>query len=290
MKKLLALSGGGMRGLPEAALLADIERRTSKPIASLFDHISGTSIGGIVAALLAAGMSASEAVSFFTEDGPKIFSKHWWRTFGLFCPRYPAKAVEDVLRNRFGDLKLKDCKTNLLVTSLDLVSQEPYFFKSYEPTPNYFLWQVGRATSAAQTYFPGFRLEGKILWDGGNVANNPAVCAVADATNLWPGERLKVMSLGCGAAKANINPKSLINAGILRAGLASVALLFETGAEDTDYQLEQALGDDYMSLQPKFARDVALDDASPQGLAWLNEAAMRFVTDNGVEVYNFLKT
>jgi patatin-like phospholipase/acyl hydrolase len=185
---------------------------------------------------------------------------------------------------------LKDCKTNLLVTSLDLISQEPYFFKSYDDTPNYFLWQVGRATSAAQTYFPGFELDGSILWDGGNCANNPAAYAVADAVKLWKGERLKVLSLGCGAAKANINPLRLINAGIVRAGLASVGLLFETGAEDTDYQLEQALGDDYMSLQPKFARNVALDDASEEGLSWLNEAAMGFVTDNGVEVYNFLNT
>ena len=277
-----------MRGLPEAALLEDMERRTGKRCCEIFDHISGTSIGGIVAALLAVGMPANQAVKFFIQDGPNIFKKHWWRSFGLFCPRYPAAPIERVLQARLAGLKILDCKTHLLITSLDLVIQEPFFFKSYDMTPNYFLWQVARATSAAQTYFPAFELNGRMLWDGGNVANNPAVCAVADATNIWKGERLKILSLGCGTEMAKINPRRMKNAGIIRAGLATVQMLFETGSEDVDYQLEKSFGDDYLSLQPEFPKNVDLDDASPLGLKWLTAAANQFVTEHGAEVEKFI--
>jgi len=107
MKRLLALSGGGMRGLPEAALLEDMERRTGKRCCEIFDHISGTSIGGIVAALLAVGMPANQAVKFFIQDGPNIFKKHWWRSFGLFCPRYPAAPIERVLQARLAGLAVR---------------------------------------------------------------------------------------------------------------------------------------------------------------------------------------
>lgn len=287
-KKLLCLSGGGMRGLPQAALLAELERRTGKQCCELFDHISGTSIGGIGAALLNAGQPAEDVVNFFVEDGPKIFRKVWWRKGGVLRPRFAAHAIEEVLKEKFSNLRLSHCKSKLLVTSLDLMSQEPFFFKSYDKGTDYFLWQVARATSAAQTYFPAFELDGRILWDGGNVANNPAVCAVADAVSLWPNTPLRVLSIGCGESMAKLKPRRLLNAGLIRAGLASVQMLFETGSEDVDYQLKQSLGTDYLSLQPYFERDISLDDASASGLESLNAAALRFVTECGKTIESFV--
>lgn len=47
--KILSLDGGGIRGLIPCAVLAEIEQRTGKPIARLFDVIAGTSTGGIIA-------------------------------------------------------------------------------------------------------------------------------------------------------------------------------------------------------------------------------------------------
>ncbi|HEY3086686.1 MAG TPA: patatin-like phospholipase family protein [Jatrophihabitantaceae bacterium] len=47
--RVLSIDGGGMRGIIPAMILAEIERRTKRPIAKLFDLITGTSTGGIIA-------------------------------------------------------------------------------------------------------------------------------------------------------------------------------------------------------------------------------------------------
>lgn len=290
MNRILTIDGGGMRGYIPAAVLVELEQLAGRPCWQMFDLIAGTSIGGILAALLAAGVPAGEAIKFFTEDGPNIFRKIWWRSFGLLAPRYPAQPLESALQARFGGRRISDCKTKLLVVSLDLVSQNPFFFENFSGCcPNYPLWQAGRGTSAAQTYFPAFHLDGMILWDGGNVANNPSVCAMADAVKLWGDHALprKVLSLGCGNQKAGFNARKMVNAGLIRNGLATLQMLFEAGAEDVDYQMQQALGPNYFRIQPVI-NDLPLDDASPGGLERLERAARRNISDSSDIVKRFL--
>ena len=50
--KVLAIDGGGIRGLIPALVLAEIERRTGRRTAEMFDLIAGTSTGGILACAL----------------------------------------------------------------------------------------------------------------------------------------------------------------------------------------------------------------------------------------------
>ena len=50
--RVLAIDGGGIRGVIPAVLLAELERRAKRPVAELFDLIAGTSTGGILAAAL----------------------------------------------------------------------------------------------------------------------------------------------------------------------------------------------------------------------------------------------
>ena len=45
---VLAIDGGGIRGIVPAKILAEIEKQTKKPIYKLFDLIAGTSTGGIL--------------------------------------------------------------------------------------------------------------------------------------------------------------------------------------------------------------------------------------------------
>ena len=281
MKRILCLDGGGMKGFVPTALVAEIERRTGRPCWQMFDMITGTSIGGIVSLLLATGVPAATALEFFTVDGPDIFQKRWWRGGGMFMPRYPADVIEEKLQKRFGDQTLDDCKTRVLITAYDLEAGQPFFFKNYGTGDQYNLWEAARATSAAETYFPAFKLDDMVLWDGGNEANNPSMCAYADSIRLWGDhQRVKVLSLGCGDSPRGYDPLRLINAGLLQNGLAALEVLFDAGSDVTDYQMQQLIGLDYYRIQPKFAEQTEMDDASPTGLATLqrnaSESLVRF--------------
>ena len=276
---MLAVDGGGMKGFCPCAMLIELERRIGKPCSQYFDLIAGTSVGGILALLLSIGFPAAKALEFFTVDGPDIFQKHWWRRHGVFMPRYPAKRIEGILQKRLGDQTLKDCQTKVLVTAFDLVARNAFFFKNFDDAPDYSLWQVARATSAAQTFFPAFPLDAMILWDGGNEANNPSMCAYADAIKLWgDAERIKLLSIGCGFSPIQYAAKKLVRCGMIRNGAASLEVLFDAGSDVTDYQMEQMLGPDYFRIQPSFAEPTGMDDASPEGLEMLQRNATQCVT------------
>ena len=91
--QVLSLAGGGYRGLYTAQIVADLEERLGAPIATRFDLIAGTSVGGILALALALEIPASRIVELFAAKGDSIFSKR----LNLFR----------VLRSRFSAAKLQ---------------------------------------------------------------------------------------------------------------------------------------------------------------------------------------
>lgn len=280
MKTILSIDGGGMKGYIPCYVLAELEKRSGKTCFEMFDLFSGTSIGGILACLLASGKTASEALDFFTVDGPKIFgSERLFGHDGVFEARYGGDKIEACLQARMGTLNLSDLKKALLVPAFDLVSYDPYFFKSPVADQDFALWQVGRATSAAQTYFPAFQLSGKMLWDGGNVANNPAACVVAEATRDWPGEELTVLSVGCGQAQSKFTAGKLIDGGLLHTGLETLSLLFDANDELPDYILKRLMvSGKYYRISPRLDKSLDIDGASVEAINDLDDAAKKCVT------------
>jgi hypothetical protein len=275
VKSILSIDGGGMKGYIPCAVLVELEQRAGKPCAEIFDLIAGTSIGGILACLLASGKSAAEALQFFTEDGPRIFGNgQVLGNDGLIQPRYAAGPIENCLMDRLDTATLGHCRTALMVPAFDLVAYEPYFFKSHNYDRPHLLWQVARATSAAQSYFPAFELGDQILWDGGNVCNNPAACAVAEASRIYGrAEPVRVLSLGCGAAASKFEAKSLINAGLAKVGIETLGMLFDANDELPDYLLRQILPDNHFRIQPRLQRALAIDGASDADLEALESEA-----------------
>src|SRR5262245_7559493 len=69
--RVLAIDGGGIRGLIPALVLTELERRTGRRTFEMFDLIAGTSTGGILACALCAPdpLPASEIVGLYTEEG-----------------------------------------------------------------------------------------------------------------------------------------------------------------------------------------------------------------------------
>lgn len=270
-----------MKGYIPCAVLAELEKRANKPVSEMFDMYAGTSIGGILASLFASGHTATEALEFFTVDGPLIFKKRWFNFTGLLRPRYGADVIEERLKLRFKDTKLSDCKKALVVPTFDVASYTPYFFKNpLREDADYYLWQAARATSAAQTYFPGFKLDERVLWDGGNIANNPSACALAEAVRMWGWkEDFKILSLSCGAKGSVFTAKNLMNAGLIHAGVETMNLLFEANDQLPDYILSHLLEDAYTRIEPPLGlvRDLEMDGASEADLEKLSQVAKQTI-------------
>ena len=204
--KILTMDGGGIRGIIPCAILAELEKRLNKPVCQVFDLMSGTSTGGIIAC----GMnipdpdkpgfprfSASRFGQLYEKDGGKIFQKRGGLFSGVtqfFEEAFGHEALEDLLLEYFGDTELKDTVSDILITSYDIEQRKPFYFLSrlarqQAPGENFKLRDIARSTSAAPTYFepnhlPWMTDRFLALVDGGVFANNPSMLAYTEAIEL----------------------------------------------------------------------------------------------------------
>ena len=130
--QILALDGGGVRGIFSAALLAGLERDLGRPIVCYFDLVVGTSTGGIIAAALAADVSADAMVDIYVAKMTTIFpGPHRLRELRrLVRPKYQAAGLEGVLRGVFGDQLLGESRVPLVIPSFDLGEHTVHLFKT----------------------------------------------------------------------------------------------------------------------------------------------------------------
>jgi patatin-like phospholipase/acyl hydrolase len=189
MKTVLAIDGGGVRGILPAMILAEIERRTGRRAWELFDVIAGTSTGAFIAALAtcndggAAPLSAQQIVDLYRSDAKRYFKRS---SFGWFAPKYNSRSVVEVLRKRLKKATLKKTATSLIIPVFALREGVPrvHYFNTLTAkqldTDNHLLWQVVRGATAAPAFFSPFTVESldglteTAVIDGGVFANNPA--------------------------------------------------------------------------------------------------------------------
>ncbi|HWX42038.1 MAG TPA: patatin-like phospholipase family protein, partial [Blastocatellia bacterium] len=76
-RRMLALDGGGVRGLIALGILLNIEtliqQKTGLLLCEYFDYIGGTSTGAIIAASLARGLTISDLIKFYKDYGREMF-------------------------------------------------------------------------------------------------------------------------------------------------------------------------------------------------------------------------
>lgn len=207
--RILSIDGGGLKGVFPAAFLATIEQNLPNPIHRYFDLITGTSTGGIIALGLGFGLTATQLVQFYVDQGPKIFPprrrKAWLKANELFKPRYDGKALRSALTAVFGSTKLGEIPARLLIPTLNAASGHIHIYKTpyhtrLEMDHKVSVVDVALATSAAPTYLPvHLSPEGVPFLDGGLWANNPTGMAVVDAISMLDATRnnIEVLSLGC---------------------------------------------------------------------------------------------
>jgi patatin-like phospholipase/acyl hydrolase len=263
--KILAIDGGGIRGIIPATLLAHIESVTGRPTAELFDLVAGTSTGGILALGLTipktAGArlyTAQHFVDMYEHEGSRIFSRSLLRRIvacdNLREEKYSTAGIEAVLADYFGDSRLRDATTAVMVTSYEIEHSFPFFFKSSNARQrldyDFPARQVARATSAAPTYFEPMKLPAGTntdyytLIDGGVFANNPAACALVEARTTHPeASDFLVVSLGTGALNRSLSYGATRTWGVVRWAVPLLNIVFDGISSTVDYQLRQLLPD-----------------------------------------------
>jgi predicted acylesterase/phospholipase RssA len=285
--KILAIDGGGIRGLIPALVLAEIETRTKQRIAAMVDFVAGTSTGGIIACALAKPqpMSARRIADIYLEDGPKIFDRSLIRKVvtagGLIDERYDDKELMRSLRAHLGDTPMRDATVPLLITTYDTQARGLHFLRSEGENADATMVQATRATSAAPTYFEPLELGKASLVDGGVFAINPALCAYAEAG----GQADLLLSLGTGSATRPLPYDEIKNWGELEWARPVLDVVFDGGQDAVDFQLSTLIDGDYFRLQTRLVEaSDDLDDASEENLAALTREAQRLIDDNDARI------
>jgi len=262
-RKLLALDGGGIRGLITIEVLAEIERLLKDEpgagddfvLAEYFDYIAGTSTGAVIATCLAVGMSVDRIREFYLENAVDMFDKS--RLLDRFRFKYEDDRLAARLRKELGEettLGSERLRTLLLVVMRNATTDSPWPLSNnpaalYNRPEREFrnldipLWQLVRASTAAPTFFPPEVIDiggGKsfVFVDGGvTMFNNPAfqlfLMATLEPYHLaWAtGEKeMLLVSIGTGTnprANEDLQPGEMnlvYNAASIPAALMGAAL------------------------------------------------------------------
>lgn len=206
--QILALDGGGIKGIFSAAFLAKIEEDLKIKVVDHFDLIVGTSTGGIIALGLGLGLSPKELVEFYFKKGPQIFRKipFWTSLKNMVFAKYSGATIESVFQeeNCFGSKLLGESKKRLVIPSYNIDTNDVHVFKTahHERFKRDFkipAWKIARATSAAPTFFPiSKNIDSVRLIDGGVWANNPAMVGLFEAISILdiPLPEVRILSVG----------------------------------------------------------------------------------------------
>jgi patatin-like phospholipase/acyl hydrolase len=295
--QILCLSGGGYRGLYSASILEKLEERADgKPLWKVFDLIAGTSIGGILALGLAAGLKASRLRELFEEHGDRIFPRYYKIKgksvlprvhAGLINARYPQAglraAIEAILNEAGGPKVLSDLKTGVLISSVDVTDRAPRLFRSADLSCKTSLVDIALATSAAPTYFPEHSVGDNIVVDGGLIANAPDMVAVLYALKIARLEDLRVLSIGTAGAEGAKAVRKAERRGALTGGKSVFFLTLDAQEQLSVDCTKNLLSEHYIRLDIIPSEDersaVGLDLTNRKAAATLGAMAQRTMNE-----------
>jgi hypothetical protein len=238
-KRLLALDGGGVRGVITVAFLERMEavlaahEGRAVRLGDWFDLVGGTSTGAVIAGAIALGHTTKELKHFYLERAPLALRRPFWRVMGLqakFGARGLRREIEQVVGDR--TLDSEDLVTGLCVLAKRMDTGSPWIVannprapfwetpadNSYIGNRHYRLANLVRASTAAPAYFDPELLpiidgatDGLFIDGGVTPHQNPAL-ALFLMTRLkayglcWPTgpDRLLAVSIGTGAYRTQL--------------------------------------------------------------------------------------
>lgn len=255
--RILSLDGGGSKGLYTLGILNEIEARLKRPLCEEFDLIYGTSTGAIISSLVALGWPIDEVRKKYIEIVPDVMNQ---------CgKKAKSRTLKEHAEKLFGNAGFDQFKTDVGIVAMNYERSKPMIFKSsvqqsfsmeatFQPGFGCSIADALRASSAAFPFFEKVKLttanQGDVLLiDGGFIANNPTLLAIADAVHAYKIEKhkIKVLSLGTGIFK---EPKLPLHQRIvLLSSYAQLALKILEANSVTIEQLRQLLFKDIPTVR-----------------------------------------
>lgn len=316
--RVLSIDGGGIRGIIPACILGNVEKILRKisgndeaQISDYFDLVAGTSTGGILTALILApdpGYSAEDMVKLYMEHGAEIFTRSRLTKSidrgGLFHPLYQHEAIEKILEDYLGDLKISDLKRPCLIPTYNIETGTATFVSTLgilkNPRHDRFVKEVLRATTAAPTYFAPTRKRRDAFIDGGMFANNPALCAYIEAKKFPFEPRaqdIMVLSLGTGSINRHYPYESAKLWGRLGWIRPALEIYSSAASQTVNHQLEMLYmnkdrEENYLRIEPnlnEFPVSIAMDNASADNIEALLEVGEKMCEKYDTELRKFLK-
>jgi len=264
-KRILALDGGGIRGILTLEFLKAVESLIKKRfgektrLCDYFDLIGGTSTGSIIAAGLACGMTVDALQALYRNIGASVFKTGKFGRLapaslqGKFAPKFPSGPLQAELDRELGaDTTLDSARilTGLMIMAKRLDTGSPWPLNNcgrgkYAAQDGALrLTQVVRASTAAPTYFApeeiaihardGSVVDGAFVDGGVTPFNDPALqllmlAALQGHGFRWPTgrDRLLIVSVGTGRYQETHTAKELAREIAALQGVAALQSLLD---------------------------------------------------------------
>jgi patatin-like phospholipase/acyl hydrolase len=270
MKTGLVIAGGGFMGIGPCSFLTELEEDKQTHISAMFDFFGGTSVGAILAAGYACGMSALLIEAMFRDQLPKIFGSTNWRYTLTKCgPKYDDSAVNSFLQKTFPLSMQSPSLKPVFIYSYNRCTKNAKVFSNGDNVP---LWYAVRCSMAAPTYFAP--VDGTYE-DGGMCANDPAVETLAGimTRHVSAQSETKILDLvtsGQGPEQPKTDPNKFITSYLFNDILPA---LTAGNSANEEFMGNAFLGSNYFRVQPQspnFDLD-AVNQANYVSWLWSNE-------------------
>ena len=270
---VLAMDGGGIRGILTARILERIEAAIPGFINQI-DLFAGTSTGGLLALGLASGMTPTQLRELYLKHADTIFADSLLDDLkdlgNLIGAEYSVEPLKEVIEIYFKGMKLSQLKKRVMIATFKLDNEgkgpggirmwKMKFFQNY-PGPgsdgDQLVVDVAVRTAVAPAYFPTY--QGYI--DGGVAASNPAMCALAQALDKVAGrqniQEVSMLSMGTGY-NPHFLPVKDADWGLVQWAPHMLNIMLEADQDMVDFQCRQVLDERYLRVNPVLPKEIGL--------------------------------